>query len=258
MVLGACARTGPWWGPASTPNEAHHAGLAEHVLAGLERGADQRAVHVWPGTDDDGVQLGILHHRPPIGRGLGSRGQGKIGLCSGRARTRVVGRGLAAQAPPPPVSPPFPPPGLARRPAPLACPAGSAMRCAGSFPVKPCVERGARRGRRAGTRTLGIPNCCATAALLSALRLLTTLISTPGRAWSLGMCWSLVFPPAPMMPTRMGRAAMALAVRPGSGRGCWVGQRLAAAASIGMGAGPAQAGFRRSRFGDGANASHHC
>src|SRR5689334_3478577 len=48
-----------------------------------------------------------------------------------------------------------------------------------------------------------MPNCSATRAEDSRLRLQTLTISTPSIAWSFGMCMATVFPPAPTTPTRI-------------------------------------------------------
>src|SRR5207247_8467351 len=41
-------------------------GLAEDVLAVLERGQRDRAVHVGPGADTDGVDVAGAHEVPPV------------------------------------------------------------------------------------------------------------------------------------------------------------------------------------------------
>ena len=42
-----------------------HAGLGEHVLAGLQRGNGQRAVHIGPGADADGADGLVLQQLLP-------------------------------------------------------------------------------------------------------------------------------------------------------------------------------------------------
>ena len=67
----------------------HHAGLAQHMLARRQRRTVQRGVHVGPGADHDGINIGVIDDLAPD---VGGRHAAGLGGSSGGAQGAVAHR----------------------------------------------------------------------------------------------------------------------------------------------------------------------